>query len=201
MSETGVDGKERHAALDALPGFRTGREILAEQGLAAVAAEEIASRHGAEVAEYRIRPVMSWDDAKETWNTFLELKRRLLEDGNCYDTIEGSKELNRTGATRLATAFGISEELVKIDEVEIGKDRRFAVRTRARWGARYADGIGVTRLSDFPEMTKERRTTDGRVIPARPVPIGDREHFAIATAYTRGLKRAIADLLGGTEAE
>jgi hypothetical protein len=58
-------------------------------------------------------------------------------------------------------------------------------------GGRYVDGVGSASLSEIPERTKK----------GGEVPVGQRLHFAMTRADSRARKRAIADLLGGTEAE
>jgi hypothetical protein len=141
---------------------------------------------------YVVSQVMDKGQAFRLWNGFLELKRELLLDPNCFDTIGDSKEMNRTGATRLATAFGLSLEIVKVDEAVLVDERRgigdvrFQVRVRASRGPRYADGIASCRISEIPKESGD---------------LSKREHFALTRASTRATKRAIADILGGTEAE
>jgi len=100
--------------------------------------------------------------------------------------------MNRTGATRLAVPFGLSIEDRGLEEgsvqdAETGSwDYRFRVRVRVLKGARFVDGIGSCRLSE---------------IDAKAGDISRREHFAMTKAWTRAAKRAIADILGGTEAD
>jgi hypothetical protein len=144
-----------------------------------------------------VRPVMDLEQAKKVWNAYLALKDFLLRDEACADDIAGSREMNRTGATRLATAFGLSLETIEIREGRVQEadtneyDYRFLVRVRASRGARFTDGIASCRLSEIPAKTKK----------GEEVPYSQREHFALTKADTRARKRAIADLLGGTEAE
>jgi len=139
-----------------------------------------------------VSPVIGLDQAKRIWNTFLEFRDAILRDSACYDEIEGAREMNRTGATRLAVPFGLSIEERGIDEgrVELADeatwDYRFRVRVRVSKGARFVDGIGSCRLSEISEKAGD---------------LSRREHFALTKAWTRATKRAIADILGGTEAE
>lgn len=157
-------------------GFKPGTRLLEKKEAKALVPVEA----------YIVSPVMTVEEAAKGWDIYLRLKGMLLNDPNCYDVIEGSKEMNRTGATRLATAFGLSLDMTNMYEATIDKDRRFIVRVRASRGARYADGVGSCRVSEITMKT----ASDGK-----------REHFALGTAYTRAAKRAIADILGGTEAE
>ena len=199
MSESGVEQRARHETSSHLdvPGFRRASEL----GTAAQLALHEGQVHDQEtpvvLSEYVISPVMNLTQAKQLWNSFLELKGFLLEDPACYDEIAGSREMNRTGATRLATAFGLSIDTVAVEEGRVQEadtndyDYRFIVRQRASRGARHADGIASCRLSEIPAVTKK----------GEPVPYSQREHFALTKAATRATKRAIADLLGGAEPE
>jgi hypothetical protein len=137
------------------------------------------------------------DRARGIWNDYLQFRDLILDDPACYDEIAGRKEMNRTGATRLAVPFGLSveERLVEESRVELSDagewDYRFRVRVRVAKGPRFVDGIGSCRLSEIPE-----RTRSGEAIQ-----VSLREHFALTKAWTRAMKRAIADILGGTAAE
>jgi hypothetical protein len=155
-----------------------------------------------------VRPELSIQQSVEVWNAYLRFRDAILNDPQCFDVIEGSKEMNRTGATRLAVPFGLSIEEREFEEGGVQDaatnewDYRFRVRVRVSKGARFVDGIGSCRLSEIPARSKDRGepgTPDFR--PGKEVPIGQREHFAMAKAWTRAAKRAIADILGGTEAD
>lgn len=139
-----------------------------------------------------VRAEVGIEDAKKIWNSFLELRDLILSDPTCYDEIDGHREINRTGATRLALPFGLSIEDRGVEEgrVELADtgeyDYRYRVRVRVSKGARFVDGIGSCRLSEISEMSGD---------------VSRREHFALTKAWTRATKRAIADILGGTEAD
>ena len=143
-------------------------------------------------ADLVVSPVIGLDQAKRIWNTFLEFRDAILRDPACYDEIEGAREMNRTGATRLAVPFGLSIEERGIEEgrvelaAEAAWDYRFRVQVRVSKGARFVDGIGSCRLSEISDKAGD---------------LSRREHFALTKAWTRATKRAIADILGGTEAE
>jgi hypothetical protein len=143
-----------------------------------------------------VRPEVKIQEAKDLWNDLLEFRGVILEDPECADDIDGSREMNRTGATRLAVAFGLS---IREDAFTEGRvqdattseyDYRYLLRVTVFKGDRSVAGIGSCRISEIPATSKK----------GTPVPIGQREHFAIARAWTRATKRAIADILGGTEA-
>jgi len=139
-----------------------------------------------------ITPEVDIHKAEVVWKAFREFREFILKDPACADDIEGSREMNRTGATRLAIPFGLSIEERSIDEKWFDDgDCRFIVRIRVSKGQRFVDGIGSSRLSEIPEKTKK----------GGAVPLAQREHFAMTRAWTRGAKRALADILGGSEAE
>jgi hypothetical protein len=179
------------------PVFRTAAQLRDEQrrfpsGVAGSGSEAEEPPALVTAADLVVSPVIGLDQAKRIWNTFLEFRDTILRDSACYDEIEGTREMNRTGATRLAVPFGLSIEERGIEEgrVELADeatwDYRFRVRVRVSKGARFVDGIGSCRLSEISEKAGD---------------LSRREHFALTKAWTRATKRAIADILGGTEAE
>ncbi len=139
-----------------------------------------------------VAPELGIEEAKRLWNSYLDFRDAILSDPACFDEIDGRREMNRTGATRLAVPFGLSiEEILteegRVENMDDGSfDYRFRVRVRVSKGSRHVDGIGSCRLSE---------------IPTRSGDTSRREHFALTKAWTRATKRAIADILGGTEAE
>lgn len=139
-----------------------------------------------------VRPEVTLAQAKETWNAYFEFKEFLLSDPICFDEIDGTKEMNRTGATRLAFPFGLSIRQKEIHESRVqlddsgGFDYRFIVTVQVGKDGRWVDGIGSCRLSE---------------ITTKNIDDSKREHFALTRAWTRAAKRAIADILGGVEAE
>jgi hypothetical protein len=183
--------------MEGSPVFRTAAELRDEQrrlpgGVASASGVGEEPTAVDTTADLVVSPVIGLDQAKRIWNTFLEFRDTILRDSACYDEIEGTREMNRTGATRLAVPFGLSIEERGIEEgrVELADeatwDYRFRVRVRVSKGARFVDGIGSCRLSEISEKAGN---------------ISRREHFALTKAWTRATKRAIADILGGTEAE
>ncbi|MGP8077221.1 MAG: hypothetical protein ACLP78_00895 [Thermoplasmata archaeon] len=187
----------RAQSVEDAPSFRTAAQLRDEQRRIESGARGTSRgvRESAVIADpgdLVVSPVIGLDQAKRIWNTFLEFRDTILRDSACYDEIEGSREMNRTGATRLAVPFGLSIEERGIEEgrVELADeaawDYRFRVRVRVSKGGRFVDGIGSCRLSEISEKAGD---------------LSRREHFALTKAWTRATKRAIADILGGTEAE
>jgi hypothetical protein len=180
-----------------VPSFRTAAQLRDEErrlitGARGSPTEGSEPTPVSRVHDLLVSPVIGLEQAKRIWNTFLEFRDTILRDPACYDEIEGAREMNRTGATRLAVPFGLSIEDRGIDEgrVELADegtwDYRFRVRVRVSKGGRFVDGVGSCRLSEISEKAGD---------------LSRREHYALAKAWTRATKRAIADILGGTEAE
>lgn len=150
-----------------------------------------------EAPELVVAPVVSLLNARQLWTAHQEFKAIILADPSCADEIAGIRERNRTGATRLAIAFGLSIEdrLVEDGRVELADsgefDHRCVVRVRVSKRPRYVDGIGSCRISEIEEKTKRDEIA----------PTSQREHTALSRAWTRAAKRAIADILGGTDPE
>jgi hypothetical protein len=179
------------------PDFRTAAQLRDEEhrSPASVAGPEReidATTALATATDLVVLPVVGLDQAKRIWNTFLLFRDAILRDPACCDEIDGVREMNRTGATRLAVPFGLSIEERGIEEgrVELADeatwDYRFRVRIRVSKGGRFVDGVGSCRLSEISEKAGD---------------LSRREHFALTKAWTRAAKRAIADILGGTDSE
>jgi hypothetical protein len=183
--------------MEGSPVFRTAAELRDEErrlprGVAGIPSGVEEPPVIATPTDLVVSPVIGLDQAKRIWNTFLQFRDAILRDPACYDQIEGAREMNRTGATRLAVPFGLSIEERGIEEgrVELADeptwDYRFRVRVRVSKGGRFVDGAGSCRLSEISEKAGD---------------LSRREHFALTKAWTRATKRAIADILGGTDAE
>ena len=179
--------------------FKNGQKVLEEQQRAARAAGAGGSMATLVLegepphtpGDLLVQAEIDLEGSKRIWNAFILYKHVLLNDPECFDVIDGHKEMNRTGATRLALPFGLSIEGKSFDEgrvqdAESGEyDYRYRVQVRVSKGSRFVDGIGSCRLSEIPGA----------------MPVSKREHFALTKAWTRASKRAIADILGGTEAD
>lgn len=169
------------------PSFRTAADLARREPPLAAAGIPAAEATGLAV----VSPDISLDQATSLWNTFLAFRGEILGDPACFDVIDGSKVMNRTGAMRLALPFGLSIEERELTEgrVELADtndfDYRYLVRVTVSKGNRKVDGIGSCRLSEI----------EGKMDLSR------REHFALTRAWTRAAKRAIADILGGTDAD
>ncbi|HEV2449678.1 MAG TPA: hypothetical protein VGU43_04615 [Thermoplasmata archaeon] len=188
--------------------FKDGNEVRDEERAAIAKRFRYHEDASPSSATLVVRPEVGLAEACAVWNDFLKLRDEILADPACFDILDGHREMNRTGATRLALPFGLSIQERDIEEgrVELADegqfDYRFRVRVRVSKGARFVDNIGSCRLSEIPERTRDKGhpgTVDFK--PGHAVPLSQREHFALSKAWTRAVKRAIADILGGVEAE
>ncbi len=159
--------------------------VLAETSIAPPGAEFVGA------SDLLVRPEVGIEQAQKLWDSYKRFREYILKDDACYDKIGNGKEMNRTGATRLAVPFGLSIEERAVEETP-GPDgdreeTRFVVHIRVSKGRRFVDGIGTCRISE--------------ISAGKDATFSQREHFAYTKAWTRAVKRAIADILGGTEAE
>lgn len=161
----------------------------------------------APASELLVRPELSIEQAKKLWDTYKEFREYILKDDECADAMPGGgREMNRTGATRLAMPFGLSMTEARSEETrgltlppEIAEadrkyfpegDVRYKKVTSVSKGKRHVQNEGTCRLSEI-----ELRTKKGEIVS-----LSRREHDASSRAWTRSVKRGIADILGGTEA-
>lgn len=171
------------------PEFVTADKLPARQVVATQEPETgMSTLEGASPSSFLVTPEVGITQARSLWNNYLAFRDVILSDPACYDEIDGHREMNRTGATRLALPFGLSIEERSIEEgrVELADegmfDYRYRVRVRVSKGARFVDGIGSCRLSEIPGKLDQSK----------------KEHWALTKAFTRATKRAISDMLGGT---
>ena len=155
------------------PAFRTAAQLRDERRRLETRAAGYTPNAGEPVVvasptDLVVSPVIGLDQAKRIWNTFLEFRNTILRDTACYDEFDGSREMNRTGATRLAAPFGLSIEKRAIEEgrVELADeatwDYRFRVRVRVSKGARLVDGIGSCWLSEINSSGRRRPNSSPR---------------------------------------
>jgi len=114
---------------------------------------------------------------------FQELKQKVL-DANDTVTISGKQYIKRSGWRKIAMAFNISTEVVKIEREKID-DKTYVVRVIARArapGGRVSEEAGVCDSTEF-----ERGNLQGTL------------HNIETKAVTRAINRAISNLVGGGE--
>jgi len=120
--------------------------------------------------------------ALEIMRAFQELKQKVL-DANDMVTISGKQYTKRSGWRKIAMAFNISTEIVKIEREKI--DNVYVVRVIARAtapGGRISEEAGVCDSTEF-----ERGNLQGTL------------HNIETKAVTRAINRAISNLVGGGE--
>ena len=120
--------------------------------------------------------------ALEIMRAFQELKQKVL-DANDMVTISGKQYIKRSGWRKIAMAFNISTEVVKIEREKI--DNVYVVRVIARAtapGGRISEEAGVCDSTEF-----ERGNLQGTL------------HNIETKAVTRAINRAISNLVGGGE--
>jgi len=121
--------------------------------------------------------------ALEVMRAFQELKQKVL-DANDTVTISGKQYIKRSGWRKIAMAFNISTEVVKIEREKID-DKTYVVRVIARArapGGRVSEEAGVCDSTEF-----ERGALQGTL------------HNIETKAVTRAINRAISNLVGGGE--
>ena len=127
-----------------------------------------------------VRPLGTTPGIVAVWQEFLALKARLLTDDD-YQQIGGRNYTKKSGWRKLATAFGLSLEILDTHRHDRGDDSWYyvcLVNVSAPNG-RHAQAEGVC-------DSLERKFSHP-------------EHDTRATAQTRAYNRAIADLIGGGE--
>jgi len=121
--------------------------------------------------------------ALEVMRAFQELKQKVL-DANDVVTINGKQYIKRSGWRKIAMAFNISTEVLKIEREKID-DKTYVVRVIARArapGGRVSEEAGVCDSTEF-----ERGNLQGTL------------HNIETKAVTRAINRAISNLVGGGE--
>ena len=120
--------------------------------------------------------------ALEVMRAFQELKQKVL-DANDVVIINGKQYIKRSGWRKIAMAFNISTEIVKIQREKIDNAYIVEVIARARTPmGRISEEIAVCDTTEF-----ERGNLQGTL------------HNIETKATTRAINRAISNLVGGGE--
>lgn len=138
-----------------------------------------------------VRPLVTAQEALEAWKAYQDLKTKLLDPSD-YQVIvmfqagKGSVKkpfVKKSGWRKLATAFNISDEVIKEERKE------------------YTDEKGNKYF--VQEVTARATASNGRIMDGTGSCASNErgfahlEHDVRATAETRGKNRAIADMIGG----
>jgi len=123
--------------------------------------------------------------AKKAMAQFEQIKTEILNNDTDIVIIEGKKYIKRSGWRKIALAFNVTTEIVKIEREKI--DDKYVVRVLARAKApngRISEEMGI---SDSGEFEKGKLKGKGTY------------HNIEAKATTRAINRAISNLVGGGE--
>lgn len=123
-----------------------------------------------------VMPVSSTDDIVRAWNSFKDLKFRLLNDTDFIE-IKGERFAKKSAFRKLALAFGISVEITREDKIEL-KDGTISYLMTARGSS----PNGRSMMACASCSTDEKRF--------------NKSSDARAIAQTRATNRSIADLIG-----
>ncbi len=122
-----------------------------------------------------VAPVTSVDTIVKAWNSFKELKFRLLNETDFVE-IRGERFAKKSAFRKLALAFGLSVELVREDHITFKDSTAFLLTARASSpNGRFMTAVG----SCHTDEKKFSKASDAR-----------------AVAQTRATNRCIADLIG-----
>ncbi|MBP6945182.1 hypothetical protein KBD61_04500 [Patescibacteria group bacterium] len=122
-----------------------------------------------------VAPVTSVDSIVKAWDSFKELKFRLLNETD-FATIKGERYAKKSTFRKLALAFGISVEIVREDHITFKDSTAFLLTARASSpNGRFMTAVG----SCHTDEKKFSKASDAR-----------------AVAQTRATNRCIADLVG-----
>jgi len=123
--------------------------------------------------------------AKKAMAQFEQIKTEILNNDTDIVIIEGKKYIKRSGWRKIALAFNVTTEIVKIEREKI--DDKYVVRVLARAKApngRVSEEMGI---SDSGEFEKGKLKGKGTY------------HNIESKAVTRAINRAISNLVGGGE--
>jgi hypothetical protein len=122
-----------------------------------------------------VAPVTSVDTIVKAWDSFKELKFRLLNETD-FAEIRGERYAKKSAFRKLALAFGLSVELVREDHITFKDSTAFLLTARASSpNGRFMTAVG----SCHTDEKKFSKASDAR-----------------AVAQTRATNRCIADLIG-----
>jgi hypothetical protein len=130
-----------------------------------------------------VLPVAPSTEVLDAWEQFQQLKRDLLTPSDYHD-YGGKPRVTKSGWTKLATAFGITTDVIRLTRSRVDGLAgpvilyECVVRATAKNG-RYMEAVGSC-------ASDERRFTH-------------LEHDLSATAQTRAQNRAVSNLIGGGE--
>ena len=141
--------------------------------------------------------IVNVDDAKAFMDNYQDLVEALLDPSD-YQKIGGKKFKKKSAWRKLATAFNITDEVVKEDIV---RDDNYGIISAKYYvkatllNGRSSVGVGV--CSIFDKITKKDSEQPSNFVLRNR--FNNAEHDVPSTAHTRAKNRAIADLIGAGE--
>lgn len=150
------------------------------------------------------------EQIKETYQWFEQIKTDLLSADD-IQTIGGNAFITKSGWRKIATAFGVSVDVVEVERSQENGVVRFDATVRATApNGTTSEGVGscASNESNFMDTLDNRPNVDedhdralfvdGKVRVLKD-PRAVNEHNIRSTAVTRAKNRAISDLVGGGE--
>jgi len=126
-----------------------------------------------------LKPIASANEIVQAWQDYQELKSKLLSETD-YQIAAGKKFIKKSGLRKLATAFGISTDVIKEERKE------------------YKDYF-VYEITVKAIAPSNRFATACASCASNERAFAHIENDVRATAQTRASNRAISDLIGGGE--
>jgi len=126
-----------------------------------------------------LKPIASANEIVQAWQDYQELKSKLLSETD-YQIAAGKKFIKKSGLRKLATAFGISTDVIKEERKE------------------YKDYF-VYEITVKAIAPSNRFATACASCASNERAFAHIENDVRATAQTRATNRAISDLIGGGE--
>jgi hypothetical protein len=154
-----------------------------------------------------VRPVVSAKEAVQAWNDYIELTKAILTDDDYYRTKNGKMAKKKSAWRKYARFFSLTvlKESVTTNIREDADGRvikaEVILEIQAPSGQRMP-GTGICSL--FERGHKEDKLNDKGQVSCKG-PCDGRKHFnnpehdIPATAYTRAMNRATADIIGSGE--
>ena len=148
--------------------------------------------------------IVDVDAAEAFMDNYQELVTRLLKESD-YQQIGEKKAKKKSAWRKLATAFNISDEVVKeeitVDETNQIVSAKYYVKATLPNG-RSSIGVGACSIYDkirykgTPKNPADEDTPSNFILRGR---FSNAEHDVPSTAHTRAKSRAISDLIGSGE--